>query len=75
MGVKVKLADNREVGNKKHSAGDVVDVSPGDARRLVALGAAAAVNDAPKPRRTAGTSQPADIAGTSTTSGAARQKG
>ncbi|HEX7352488.1 hypothetical protein [Brachybacterium sp.] len=45
MGVKVKLADTREVGDRKYKAGDVVDVAPGDARLLVALGAGVKVED------------------------------
>lgn len=45
MGVKVKLADKREVGSKKYKAGDVIDVSPGDARVLVAIGAGTRVDD------------------------------
>lgn len=45
MGVKVKLADNREVGDKSYKAGDVVDVEASDARLLVALGAGVKVDD------------------------------
>lgn len=45
MGVKVKLADNREVGAQSYKAGDVVDVDPGDARLLVAVGAGVKVDD------------------------------
>lgn len=49
MGVKVKLADAREVGDKKYNAGDVVDVEPGDARLLVAIGAGAQVDEKTAP--------------------------
>ncbi|GAA1333092.1 hypothetical protein GCM10009592_26520 [Brachybacterium rhamnosum] len=45
MGVKVKLADAREVGDKKYAAGDVVEVEASDARLLVALGAGGRVSD------------------------------
>ena len=49
MGVKVRLADNREVEGKQIKAGDVVDVSPGEARRLAALGVAVQVDEAAAP--------------------------
>lgn len=49
MGVKVKLADTREVGDRQYKAGDVVDVHPSDARLLVALGAGAVVDEADTP--------------------------
>lgn len=49
MGVKVKLADNREVRDKAYKAGDVVEVEPGDARLLLAIGAGAKVADDVKP--------------------------
>ena len=45
MGVKVRLADAREVNDKAHKAGDVVEVDPGDARLLVAIGAGVRVAD------------------------------
>lgn len=45
MGVKVKLADTREVLGQKYAAGDVVDLEPGDARVLVATGAGVRVDD------------------------------
>lgn len=44
MGVKVKLADRREIGGRAYGAGDVVDVSPADARVLVTLGAGVKVD-------------------------------
>lgn len=49
MGVNVKLADAREIDGRKRKAGDVVDVAPGEARRLVALGAGVKVDDKPAP--------------------------
>jgi hypothetical protein len=45
VGVKVKLADTREVLDKKYRAGDVVEVESGDARLLVAIGAGTVVDE------------------------------
>lgn len=51
MGVKVKLADNREVGGRAYGAGDVVDVAPAEARLLVTLGAGVKVDEHTKASR------------------------
>lgn len=45
MGVKVKLADAREVNDRQYKAGDIVEVTPGEARLLVALNAGVRVDD------------------------------
>lgn len=51
MGVKVKLADKREIGGRAYAAGDVVDVPPAEARLLVTLGAGVKVDESPKASR------------------------
>lgn len=69
MGVNVKLADAREVNGQKRKAGEVVNVSAGEARVLVAVGAGVKVADAPAP-----VNQPAAVPAP-TKPGAAGQKG
>lgn len=48
MGVKVQLADGREVNGKQVNAGDVVEVDEGTARVLTAQNIATRVSDRKK---------------------------
>lgn len=48
MGVKIKLADAREVGGVKRKAGDVIEVDNGEGRVLLAVGAGVKVDNRTK---------------------------